>query len=136
MKIGSPVKKNIIKKNFETKLIMFYFITDVNFSLITSIYLFLKKSWKTFLLFCYVGYKGNSLSYSFPLHCTENHKNLEFGRKKPKTNSNQCQYWSITSTSTTEVVTTPVWPTEQTKIEHKLQISYYYYLQMLEEHIH
>ena len=60
---------------------MFYFITDVNFSLITYFFLFLK-SLKTFLLFCYVGFKGNSLNDSFFLSYTKNYKNLEFWPKQ------------------------------------------------------
>ena len=34
------------------------------------------------MFFCYVGYKGNSLNYSFFLSHTENHGNLEFWPKQ------------------------------------------------------
>ena len=134
-KVGFSVKKYITKKywNKVVNVLLYYRREFLSYFIYLSLF---KNLEKLFLLFCYVGYKGNSLNYSFSFLTLKIMKTLNFGRKKPKSNPSWCQDGSNTSTTFTEAATTPVWPTKQTEIEHKSQISYYYYLQMLVEHIH
>ena len=73
-------KKNI-KKYWDNNvnILLYYRLKFLSYNIFFSLF---KKSLKTFLLFCYVGYKGNSLNYSFFLFYPENHKNLAFRPKQ------------------------------------------------------
>ena len=80
-KVGFSVKKYITKKywNKVVNVLLYYRREFLSYFIYLSLF---KNLEKLFLLFCYVGYKGNSLNYSFFLFYPKNHKNLEFWPKQ------------------------------------------------------